>query len=303
MEEELISVVLCTYNGKAFIEPQLTSIQKQSYTSLEIIISDDASADGTYEWLQAEGEKDKRIRLFKNETNIGFNLNFNRACSYVTGKYIAIADQDDVWEPDKLAVLVSAITKQRDTVLVHSISARFEDEGRPHLRSLKLIHYFSGNDARQFFLLNIISGHNMLLKKELLVASMPFPEEGYYDWWLVINACCIGKIEAVKKILVWHRMHDNNATGKAKPVVLFYLQLQKFLPLILSVKNLPENYKNFGKELLACYHELPEKKFSFRLFKFLLRNAPVLFAYKRRKFPWISYIKTAYKFSRASFKA
>jgi glycosyltransferase involved in cell wall biosynthesis len=301
VEGELVSVVLCTYNGMEFIGPQLASIQNQSYSPLEIIIADDASTDGTYEWLRVEAEKDTRIRLFKNESNIGFNFNFNKACTFAMGEYIAIADQDDVWELNKLSVLVSAIRQKNDIMLVHCISARFENEGAPHLRSLKLVNYFSGNDVRQFFLSNIISGHNMLLKKELLNASLPFPKEGYYDWWLVVNACCMGRIEAVEEILVWHRIHGSNATGRAKPRVLFYKQTQAFLPCILSIKNMPENYRSFGRELLGHYNELPDKRFSIPLFKFLLNNAPILFAYKKRTFPWISYAKYALRHSRAEF--
>ena len=303
IEDEVISVVMCTYNGIRFIEPQLKTIQNQTYKRLEIIISDDASTDGTYEWLLTKASEDDRIKLFKNKTNIGFNLNFNNACTYATGEYNAIADQDDVWELNKIEILFSAIKQKKDTVLVHCISARFEKEDKPHLRSHKLINHFYGNDARQFLLKNIISGHNMLIKKELLQSAMPFPKEVYYDWWLVINACSIGKIEAVAQILVWHRMHGNNATGGGKPLTLFYKQTQINLPFFLAVKNLSENFYTLGKELLVLYNEFPEKKFSFKLFIFLLKNARILFAHKKRFFPWISYTKNAFKLSKANYLA
>ncbi|MBA2562947.1 MAG: glycosyltransferase [Chitinophagaceae bacterium] len=303
IEDELITVVLCTYNGIKFIGPQLNTIQNQTYKFLEIIIVDDASTDGTYEWLQIKAREDDRIKLFKNKTNLGFNLNFNNACTYATGGYIAIADQDDVWELNKIEILFSAIKQKKDTVLVHCISARFEKENKPHLRSHKLINHFHGNDPRQFLLKNIISGHNMLIKKELLQNSMPFPKEVYYDWWLVINACSIGKIEAVEEILVWHRMHGNNATGGGKPFILFYKQTQINLPVFLSVRNLPKNYYTLGKELLLLYNELPEKLFSLKLFIFLLKYSRILFAHKKRVFPWISYTKNAFRFSKATHLA
>lgn len=301
--DELISVVLCTYNGIKFIAPQLSSIQNQTYKNLEIIIADDASTDGAYEWLQVKAREDDRIKLFKNKINIGFNLNFNNACNNATGEYIAIADQDDVWELDKIAVLFSAIQQKNDTVLVHCISARFEKEDKPHLKSHKLINHFNGNDARQFLLKNIISGHNMLIKKKLLQSAIPFPKEVYYDWWLVINACSIGKIEAVEKILVWHRMHGNNATGRGKPVMLFYKQAQINLPIFLGVKNLSANFYTLCKGLLVLYNQFPAKQFSFKLFVFLLKNSHILFGYKKRIFPWVSYTKNAFRLSKAGYLA
>lgn len=301
MSQQLISVVLCTYNGIRFIEDQLVSIQKQTYKSLEIIIVDDASTDGTFQWLEKQAPKDERIKLYSNESNQGFNFNFNKACTYAVGEFIAIADQDDIWELDKIEILFNAINKAEDIKLVHCISARFEEEGRPHLQSHKIINHFNGNDGRQFFLANMISGHNMLIRKELLDVALPFPKDGYYDWWLVLHACCLGRIEAVEKILVWHRVHDSNATGAAKPEVLFYKFTQTNLPLLLSIKHMPENYKKFGKRLLDFYKEFPEKKFSYKLFFFLLRNAKIIFAHKKRAFPWLSYAKHSYRYSKASF--
>ena len=300
MEHELVSVTLCTYNGMKFIGPQLVSIQKQSYSPIEIIIVDDCSTDGTYEWLKAEAEKDNRIRLFRNQNNLGFNFNFNKACSYAKGEFIAIADQDDIWDESKLSILVSAIKQRKDNIMAHCISAKFKKEDKPNLKNHKLMNHFSGNDSRQFFLSNRVAGHNMLFKKELLKTAMPFPGEGYYDWWLVVHACCIGRIEAVEEILVWHRRHENNATSKAKQMILFHEQVQGFLPHILSIKNLPENYRAFGEQLLECNNELDKRRFSGRLFKFLIKNAPVIFAYKKRAFPWISYTKHAFKLSKVS---
>src|SRR6187402_1340706 len=101
-EKALVSVVLCTYNGISFIDDQLNSILNQTFKNLEIIIADDCSSDGTFEKLQSYKEKDSRIKLYRNETNLGYNMNFSKACAFSTGAYIAIADQDDVWETGKI---------------------------------------------------------------------------------------------------------------------------------------------------------------------------------------------------------
>ena len=297
---ELVSVVLCTYNGIKFIEPQLSSIQKQTHNYLEIIIFDDVSTDGTFELLQKKAAADPRIQLYRNESNVGYNNNFSRACVKANGNYIAIADQDDVWEENKITVLLDALVNDKEYMLAHCISARFEEEGKPHLKSIGLVNLFAGNDARQFLLQNIISGHNMLFRKKILETALPFPSTVYYDWWLVMHACSAGKITFVNKILTWHRMHGNNATGGAKPKMLFYTQTLNNLSHFLQIKNFPQGFYQMATTLKKYFQILNSKPFSFKLFVFIFENAPVLLAYKKKIISWPSYFKHAVRYSKNS---
>ncbi|RYY38226.1 MAG: glycosyltransferase [Chitinophagaceae bacterium] len=300
-QQPLVSVVMCTYNGARFVGEQLESILQQTYSPLEVIVADDASKDDTYAILQQYAAKDARIRLYRNEQNTGYNINFSNACEKARGAFIAIADQDDIWEHNKIAQLMEVITKDEDIVLVHGISARFEERDAPHLKSLKMIHYFRGNDLRLFYLSNYISGHNMLFRRRLLEHSLPFPRHVYYDWWLAAQACLIGRIEAVEEIQVWHRMHGMNATGGAKPKLAFWKQVQSILPTILQSPGIQPAHKAFGEELLQHYQrDFPAKSFSWPLFWFLLKNAAVVFSYKKRAFPWISYTKHAARYATRS---
>lgn len=292
----LVSVVICTYNGGLYVEEQVESILNQTYKAIEVIIADDASTDNTFEVLQRFAD-DERVRLYRNEQNVGYNINFSTACEKAQGAYIAIADQDDIWELDKIELLMRAIETDPTIVMVHGISARFEGKQAPHLRSLKYLNNYSGNDIRNFYLKNVISGHSMLFHSCLLEKALPFPAAVYYDWWLVANACIVGKIKAVDKILVWHRMHDNNATGAAKPKVKYYKQQQVTLSNLTQIKGINPDAKAFGEQLLQYYCEFPAKRFSIPLFLFLLKHSAVVFAYKRRRFPSFSYFKYAYKFA------
>lgn len=297
MAEPLVSVVICTYNGALYLRDQLDSIVNQDYKNLEIIAGDDGSSDESFTILQEYQAKDSRFRIYRNEKNMGYNSNFSKACEMAMGEYIAISDQDDIWELNKVSILVTALASNKQNVLVHGISARFEEKSKPHLRSLKMVNYIRGNDIRKFYMLNIISGHSMLFHRSLLEKSLPFPAGVYYDWWLAANACVIGKIEAVEKILVWHRMHASNATGAAKPKIYFYKQLQVILPAILSIENINTEHRIFGEKLLHYYRQFPGKTFSFSLFWFLLSHAKIVFAHKKRAFPWISYIKHSFKYA------
>ena len=299
MSNSLVSVVMCTYNGSRFVSEQIESICGQSYPDLQVIIVDDASTDNTYEIVKQWADKDRRIQPYRNENNLGFNLNFNKACKLATGDFIAIADQDDIWELTKIEKLLSKINENRETLLVHCISARFETLGKFHLKSHKLVNYFAGKDIRNFFLQNYISGHNMLLRRSLLEKSLPFPGNVYYDWWLAAVASCNGKIEPVPEILVWHRMHDLNATGAAKPKLNLYRQVMIILPQLMTIKGMSPGEKEFGMQLLKYYSAFPSKTFSWKLFLFLFKHAKIIFAHKKRAFPGFSYLKHSYKAAKA----
>ena len=129
------------------------------------------------------------------------------------------------------------------------------------------------------------------MRKSLLERSFPFPGDVYYDWWLAAAACCYGKIEPVTEILVWHRMHDSNATGAAKPKLPLYKQVLTILPQLMTIKGMSPPEKEFGMQLLKYYSVFPVKRFSWPLFLFLLRHAKIIFAHKKRAFPWFSYLK------------
>lgn len=299
MNNGLVSVVMCTYNGSRFVAEQIESICNQTYKNLRVIIVDDASTDTTYEIVKRYAAKDERIQAYKNDNNLGFNLNFNKACKLATGDFIAIADQDDIWEKTKIEKLLAKINEDPDILLVHCISARFEKFGKFHLKSHKLVNYLAGKDVRNFFLSNFISGHNMLLRRSLLEKSLPFPGDVYYDWWLSAVASCNGKIEPVPEILVWHRMHDANATGAAKPKLYLYKQVMIILPQLITIKGMSPIEKEFGMQLLKYYSVFPSKKISWPLFIFLVKHAKILLAHKKRVFPWFSYLKHSLKSAKA----
>jgi len=106
--EPLVSIALCTYNGDTYISSQLDTIINQTYGNIEIIVVDDGSTDNTLPILKHYEETGK-IKLYRNNTNLGFIKNFEKAISLCTGDYIALSDQDDLWELNKIELLVNTI--------------------------------------------------------------------------------------------------------------------------------------------------------------------------------------------------
>src|SRR5579863_3349067 len=171
--QPLVSVALCTYNGEKFLEKQLDSILSQDYYNMEIVVVDDCSKDSTWDILRHYARKIKRFRLYRNRRNIGDSRNFEKAIKLCKGELIALADQDDIWEKEKIRVLTNSID---DCILVYHDSDfidtmdRHIDEGTMSSR----YHMYDGGSCLPFILSNCVSGHATMFKKELIKYLSPF---------------------------------------------------------------------------------------------------------------------------------
>lgn len=103
---ELVSVIMPSYNTGDFISETVRSVIDQTYTDWELIIVDDCSTDNTDKVI-ADFLSDERIHYIKNDTNSGAAVSRNRALREAKGKWIAFLDSDDIWEADKLSRQVS----------------------------------------------------------------------------------------------------------------------------------------------------------------------------------------------------
>lgn len=284
-ENQLISIALCTYNGEKYITEQLNSILEQSYQNLEIILVDDGSTDQTFSILQDFQRKDQRIRLYQNEKNLGFNANFNHALSLTTGDYIAIADQDDIWEKEKVAYMANAI---KDDILLYHDSILIDEKGNSIGKKISDLHRFVKGDCSVFFLYhNCVSGHACLFHRSLLNYCNPFPPQMYYDWWMAYTAACLGKINFITPSFVKHRRHSESSTVNDKTNAK--TQRIKTLNTLKAHPFCPSNTKECIVSLLKGYDDASGQKFSFKLFFLLLRNIRRIF-YIRRKSP-VSMVK------------
>lgn len=102
---ELVSIIMPSYNTGEFIENTIKSVIDQSYTNWELIIVDDCSSDDTDEII-SKFLNDTRIKYLKNETNLGAALSRNKALREAKGKWIAFLDSDDLWTTEKLMLQI-----------------------------------------------------------------------------------------------------------------------------------------------------------------------------------------------------
>lgn len=105
-----ISICIPTYNGQKFLETCLKSAIGQTYKDIEIVVVDDGSTDGTCDMVTNYASKDTRIKLFRNEKNIGLVPNWDRCIEISTGEWIKFLFQDDALAPDCIEVMVNALS-------------------------------------------------------------------------------------------------------------------------------------------------------------------------------------------------
>lgn len=222
-----VSVVVCTYNGEKYLRDQLQSILNQTRPPDEIIISDDGSTDSTLEIVEefasfSGGLQPPVWRVETRRTPLGVSGNFASALAKARGEFIALADQDDVWEPDRLE---KALAHFHDGVLlVHSDATLIDASGRPtgtlmsalRLTSSERRNLLSGRALDALLRRNVVTGATTMIRSTLLDDALPIPEGWVHDEWLALVAAAHGGVIFQEDPLIRYRQHGNNEIGASK---------------------------------------------------------------------------------------
>lgn len=261
-----VSVVICTYNGGKYLRDQLDSVIGQTCPLHEIIIQDDKSTDDTMTIAKEYAAHHTNIHIHVNTDVHGINGNFFSAMKKATGEYIAICDQDDIWEPDKISCQIQAIG---DKLMCSCLSRPFSEDG-------SFVHYDSRVPNFNLYRLlfnNEIHGHTIVMNRRLLDR---IPQEGLdemcrlriYDAILAITAAAYDSIVFIDKALINHRRYQTAATyasyDKCMPTVknalyiLFwsirhYSKVKKLtLPRELALLNYLQHLDNPSQVCAEC---------------------------------------------------
>jgi len=212
-----VHVVLCTYNGERFLKEMLQSIACQTVPSKSVTILDDASSDNTCSIVESFAEV-LPLHFYKNTSNTGHRAAFSRALEYASqfvepGDYIALADQDDIWEPNKNELLLKGIC---ESALAFGDAQIIDGEGKKTADSWRALAHISKdtNINRQVAGINNVTGMISLFKAELLQDILPIPEGvTVHDRWIAMMAVKNGGIKAIDQVVAKYRIHGNNAVG------------------------------------------------------------------------------------------
>jgi glycosyltransferase involved in cell wall biosynthesis len=215
--EGLIAVCLATCNPPPrLFEAQLDSLRAQTDDRWTCVISDDASDPDSYAALLEAVGDDPRFSVTRSEKRLGFYRNFERALTLVPADaaLVALCDQDDVWHPDKLAVLRAAI----GSAGVAYSDMRLVDEQGQVLRDTLWSGRANNPDSLASLLMaGSITGAAMMLTSEIVARSLPFPDSPgieFHDHWLSLVGLACGQVAYVPRPLYDYVQHAGAVVGK-----------------------------------------------------------------------------------------
>lgn len=284
----MISIALASYNGEKYISEQIDSILSQTIQDFELIVCDDCSKDSTWSILEEYKAKDKRIKIYKNEHNLGFKKNFERAISLCSGDYIAFSDQDDIWMPEHLELLLNHLNGC-DLVCGNAMLADIDGNSmNVTCRDTDKIDSIPVEKDDAFFTMlyrPYVQGSTSLAKTDFLKKYLPIPYEvKFHDQWFGMMASLSNGVSYVSECILKYRMHGNNETehtkwnsiNKIKEVFLgegnrpLYIEQLNFLNS-LKKYGIPENKQNELNNAIKVYKDFTGRK-PYKSLIFWLKN-------------------------------
>ena len=219
-----ISVALCTYNGAAFLRDQLDSIATQILQPAEVVVFDDGSTDSTLALLQQFSQENPAMamRIEVNPHRFGPAGNFQRAIAACHGEIIVLCDQDDVWMPDKLAVIAAEFQRNPDLGLAFSDADICHESGESLGYRLwqsvgfdpRLQRRLQRGSAFEVILRqNVVTGATMAFSSRLRDLVLPIDPRWMHDGWIALLIAAVAPVSAIRQPLVRYRQHAAQSIG------------------------------------------------------------------------------------------
>ncbi|MBP5406145.1 glycosyltransferase family 2 protein [bacterium] len=206
----MISVVMPNYNGIRFVEDALKSVLNQTYKNLELIVVDDCSTDNSPDIIEKFAQNDGRIKLFRQKNNSGVAAARNTAVQMAAGKYTALIDNDDIWEPDKLERQLALAENGAD--IVYS-SYDFTDENGKSVKRPFIVPEEA--TFRSMLTSNFIGCSTAFVRSDLM-KSHPFNADYYHEDYVLWMELLKLPVKAVgdKKVLMHYRLVAGSRSNK-----------------------------------------------------------------------------------------
>ena len=231
----MISVCVATYNGERFIREQIDSILRQLSSDDEIIVSDDGSTDDTISIINSID--DKRIRIIEGPRKHSPTQNFECAMKEAKGDYIFLADQDDVWKPNKVEVCIKWLQNYDCVVSDAEVT---DSNLNPLYPSLYTIMQVRQGRIYNTVWKNGYTGCCMAFRRNVLNASLPFPKAiPMHDIWIGNVAAYKYNVKFIPYKLIMFRRHNETISCNGKGSKYSIWQQMKFRwSIIKNIVNL-----------------------------------------------------------------
>ena len=239
------SVALCTFNGEKYVSDQIISILDQTEKVDEIVICDDLSSDKTKEILNKFAADNSSIKLIFNEQNLGFVKNFEKAIKNCTGDIIFLADQDDIWKPNRVEKMMKVFRQKADCYYVFSNADAFNENEKldytlwdsVNFNLQKQSKFKSGLQKELLIRESFIYGAVLAFGAEFKKYFFPISSEFYHDNWIVLILSFLNKNAGyfISESLINYRIHTSQSIGLPTH--------KKVLRFFRDINNLRQNHK------------------------------------------------------------
>ena len=316
---EKINILMATYNGRKYLKKQIDSILNQTYSDFRLLISDDASTDSTLKILEEYEKKDSRGEIYSHETKLGVVANFEFLINKVRSEYFMFADQDDLWEPDKIEKSLKKL-EETGSDLVYTDLEVVDDKLNQIEPSFwkqkgfydKITKY---NSFESLYLNNYINGCTMLCKSSWINDFLPLPKTSKYvihDYWIALVVSHRGKMAYIEKPTIKYRQHGKNQVGSSRKCdtlktldeireLFIQVKLEHFETFIKNEKVFKsKEIRELNRKSLAYFMDLKNKKnFNFKNWKLFFK----LYKYEDFKYKMLNFIiLNMPAFARIAFK-
>lgn len=257
-----VSICIPNYNNAEFIKECIESCLSQNYENLEIIIIDDCSTDNSLEIIKQF--QDPRIKLFKNQINIGRLKNINQCFKKASGELVTILPSDCCLNLNSsIKERVEMFIKNQDLVMVFSGVRLIDEKGRIIGEKIPFSQNIIESSDNFFRILsrgNIIYTGSNLIKKEALKKINFFPENlsvsGSRDWYAWLKLTLLGRVGYISKPLFCERIHSRNITSLQEKSL--EIAENEYLILKKIFNNLPPSKKYLEEEKILAFQSFLE---------------------------------------------
>ncbi len=216
----LIAICMATYEPPPDrLARQLDSIRAQAWGNWVCVISDDSSSPDAFAEVERQVAGDGRFFVSRSPERLGFLRNFERAIALAPQEagLIALADQDDRWDADKLEVLAHALLAEPTSTLAYSDVRIADGDGVVLSDTYFFERRNNAESMASMMITNNVTGAASLFRRELLATALPFPPGGtgqelYHDHWLALCAMATGPLTYVDRPLHDYTRHDASVT-------------------------------------------------------------------------------------------